>query len=167
MTFTPSTGTYSVEYPLGTVVISGSAIPQSLPLQGGQLRISCASGSVSYGVSDGIDIPTVSVFSRTEETAQYPDPRQAAGVRGHFILPGQTAQVLPIGRSERLIAVTTNATNSAANCSVSTNLGKDTLAVSGATDAVLLQIADIDRPRPLVKATTGANAIALIVEIQQ
>ena len=54
ITFTP-TGTYTVEYPLGTVAISASTSTQSLPVSGGQVRVTCASGSVAWAVSDGND----------------------------------------------------------------------------------------------------------------
>ena len=55
ITFTPSAGTYTVEYPLGTVAISASTSTQSLPVSGGQVRVTCASGSVAWAVSDGND----------------------------------------------------------------------------------------------------------------
>lgn len=55
ITFTPSAGTYTVEYPLGTVAISASTSTQSLPVSGGQVRVTCAGGSVAWAVSDGND----------------------------------------------------------------------------------------------------------------
>ena len=54
ITFTP-TGTYTVEYPLGTVAISASTSTQSLSVSGGQVRVTCATGSVSWSVADGND----------------------------------------------------------------------------------------------------------------
>jgi len=54
ITFTP-TGTYTVEYPLGTVAISASTGAKSLVCFGGQLRVTCASGSVSWALTDGND----------------------------------------------------------------------------------------------------------------
>jgi len=55
ITFTPSSGTYTVEYPLGTTAIGASTSPQSLSVSGGQVRVTCATGSVSWSVSDGND----------------------------------------------------------------------------------------------------------------
>lgn len=55
ITFTPASGAYTVEYPLGTVAISGSSSAQTLALSGGQLRITCVSGSVAYALTDAPD----------------------------------------------------------------------------------------------------------------
>lgn len=55
ITFTPSSGTYTVEYPLGTTAISASTGAQSLSVSGGQLRLTCATGSVAWSVADGND----------------------------------------------------------------------------------------------------------------
>jgi len=55
ITFTPSAGTYTVEYPLGTTAISASTGVQSLAVSGGQLRLTCATGSVAWSVADGND----------------------------------------------------------------------------------------------------------------
>ena len=54
ITFTP-TGTYTVEYPLGTTAIIASTGVQSLAVSGGQLRLTCATGSVAWSVADGND----------------------------------------------------------------------------------------------------------------
>ena len=56
ITFTP-TGTYTVEYPLGTVAISASTGAQSLSVSGGQLRLTCATGSVTWALSESADEP--------------------------------------------------------------------------------------------------------------
>jgi len=54
ITFNP-TGTYTVEYPLGTIAISGSSSIQSLAVSGGQLRLTCVTGSVAWSLVDGAD----------------------------------------------------------------------------------------------------------------
>lgn len=54
ITFTPASGTYTVEYPIGTVAIAASTSAQTLSLaNGGQMRILCVSGSVAYSMTDG------------------------------------------------------------------------------------------------------------------
>jgi len=55
ITFTPTSGTYTVEYPLGTTAISASTSTQSLSVSGGQVRVTCATGSVSWSLADGND----------------------------------------------------------------------------------------------------------------
>ena len=56
ITFTPSSATYTVEYPLGTVAIAASTSAQTLTLtNGGQMRILCVSGSVAYSLTDNPD----------------------------------------------------------------------------------------------------------------
>lgn len=56
ITFTP-TGTYTVEYPLGTVAISAATTAQSLTgtTSATQMRLRCSSGSVVYSCVDGTD----------------------------------------------------------------------------------------------------------------
>lgn len=60
ITFTPSSGTYTVEYPYGTIAINAATTTQTLTLSGGQLRITCASGSVAYALADAPDGPPLS-----------------------------------------------------------------------------------------------------------
>jgi len=56
ITFTP-TGTYTVEYPLGTVAISAATTAQTLTgtTSAAQMRLLCSSGSVVYSCVDGAD----------------------------------------------------------------------------------------------------------------
>jgi lysophospholipase L1-like esterase len=58
--FAPSAGTYTVEYPLGTVAISASTLSQSLSVSGGQVRVTCSVGSVSWTLVDSADAPALS-----------------------------------------------------------------------------------------------------------
>lgn len=56
ITLTPTAGSYTVEYPFGTVAISASSATQTLALtNGGQLRVLCISGSVAYALTDAAD----------------------------------------------------------------------------------------------------------------
>lgn len=57
VTFTPSSATYTVEYPIGTVAISASTATQTLPANTSatQMRILCVSGSVAYANVDNND----------------------------------------------------------------------------------------------------------------
>lgn len=57
VTFTPSSATYTVEYPIGTVAISASTGTQSLTANTSatQMRILCVSGAVAYANVDNND----------------------------------------------------------------------------------------------------------------
>jgi hypothetical protein len=56
ITFTPASGTYSVEYPLGTLAISSVTSAQTLTLaSGGHLRVLVAAGSVVFALTDKPD----------------------------------------------------------------------------------------------------------------
>ena len=57
VTFTPSSATYTVEYPIGTVAISASTSTGSLTANSAatQMRILCVSGSVAYSCVDNND----------------------------------------------------------------------------------------------------------------
>lgn len=65
ITFTPTSGTYTVEYPIGTVAISASAATQSLiaSTSATQMRVSCLTGSVSYSSTDNTDSLPVSTVA--------------------------------------------------------------------------------------------------------
>lgn len=57
VTFTPSSATYTVEYPIGTVAISASSSSGAITANSSatQVRILCVSGSVAYSVADNAD----------------------------------------------------------------------------------------------------------------
>jgi hypothetical protein len=56
ITFTVVSGTYSVEYPVGTLAISGATSTQTLTLtNGGQMRVAVTAGSLTYALTDGAD----------------------------------------------------------------------------------------------------------------
>ena len=61
ITFTPTSGTYTVEYPIGTVAISGASTAQSITstTSATQMRVTCLTGSVAYANVDGIDNTSV------------------------------------------------------------------------------------------------------------
>jgi hypothetical protein len=67
ITFTPASGTYSVEYPLGTLAISSVTSAQTLTLaSGGHLRVLVAAGSVAFALTDkpdGIALTTAQVVA--------------------------------------------------------------------------------------------------------
>lgn len=50
ITFTPTSGTYTVEYPIGTVAINAATTTQNITANSSatQVRITCSSGSVAY-----------------------------------------------------------------------------------------------------------------------
>ncbi len=57
VTFTPSSATYTVEYPIGTVAINASTSTGSVTANSSatQMRILCASGSVAFSCLDNTD----------------------------------------------------------------------------------------------------------------
>jgi hypothetical protein len=56
ITFTVVSGTFSVEYPVGTLAISGATSTQTLTLtNGGQMRVAVTAGSLTYALTDGAD----------------------------------------------------------------------------------------------------------------
>lgn len=61
ITFTPTSGTYTVEYPIGTVAISGASTAQSITstTSATQMRVTCLTGSVAYSNADGLDNTSV------------------------------------------------------------------------------------------------------------
>ena len=56
ITFTPSGGSYTVEYPARTTAIDASASTQTLSVTaGGQARVLCISGSLAWARTDNND----------------------------------------------------------------------------------------------------------------
>ena len=57
ITFTPTAGTYTVEYPLGTVAINASSSAQTITSNGSatQLRVTCLTGSLAFSNVDNAD----------------------------------------------------------------------------------------------------------------
>jgi hypothetical protein len=56
ITFTVVSGTFSVEYPVGTLAISGATSTQTLTLTNGdQMRVAVTAGSLTYALTDGAD----------------------------------------------------------------------------------------------------------------
>ena len=62
ITFTPTSGTYTVEYPLGTVAINASSSAQSITSNGTatQLRVVCLTGSLAFSNVDNADSAALS-----------------------------------------------------------------------------------------------------------
>ena len=55
ITFTP-TGTYSVEYPTGTIHTSAGSSAQTIGMSaGGQIRFTCITGTLAYALTDRDD----------------------------------------------------------------------------------------------------------------
>ena len=56
LTITPTAGTFTLEYPLGTILASGvSATTTYAMTAGGQARLMCITGSVAYSLTDNPD----------------------------------------------------------------------------------------------------------------
>ena len=56
LTVTPTSGSFTLEYPLGTVLASGISATTTYPLTaGGQARLMCITGSVAYLLTDNPD----------------------------------------------------------------------------------------------------------------
>lgn len=56
ITFTPTAGTYSVEYPTGTIHTSAGSSAQTIDVSaGGQIRFTCITGTLAYAMTDRDD----------------------------------------------------------------------------------------------------------------
>lgn len=69
LTITVASGTYSVEYPVGTAIATGATTTASYQLGGGQCRITVNAGSVAYSldqVADNYDLQKVKVLTSSE-----------------------------------------------------------------------------------------------------
>ena len=56
LTVTPTSGSFTLEYPLGTVLASGISATTTYSLTaGGQARLMCITGSVAYSLTDNPD----------------------------------------------------------------------------------------------------------------
>ena len=55
LTISVSSGTYSVEYPIGTPIATGATATNAFSVGAGQARVVCNSGSISYALTDNAD----------------------------------------------------------------------------------------------------------------
>ena len=92
ITFTPTAGTYTVEYPLGTVLINASSSAQSITSNGTatQLRVVCLTGSLAFSNVDNADS---AALSQAESAAAQ------ALVSGAWNLPRVADRLLVAGDS--------------------------------------------------------------------
>lgn len=71
LTITVSSGTFTLEYPMGTVLASGVTTTSSYQLGPGQFKLQVTAGSVAYSlerVSDGTTVQQVRVMTDDEFT---------------------------------------------------------------------------------------------------
>lgn len=79
ITFTPTSGSYTVEYPIGTVAINASSTTQSISTgtsASTQMRVLCLTGSLAYANVDGIDstsVLTPAAVAATQKLQLLPD----------------------------------------------------------------------------------------------
>lgn len=69
LTVTVSSGTFSVEYPLGTLAITAATSTQSLAMNGGNFRLVVTAGSVSWALTDGAQGDNLTVSADRNLTA--------------------------------------------------------------------------------------------------
>ncbi len=94
-----------------------------------------------------------------------PDPRQPAGVSAQVVYPGATSQHVATSIGGRIIVAGHASTNANAGISVTSSSGRKVDAIQGATDAVNLRWADLDRARQPIFVATGSAALAAVIEV--
>jgi hypothetical protein len=52
---TPTAGSFTLEYPIGTVLANGIGVASTYTLGPGQCRLTCISGSIVYALTDNVD----------------------------------------------------------------------------------------------------------------
>lgn len=94
-----------------------------------------------------------------------PDPRSMTAIQATLIEPGYTDKYILTANPQRVVAIATNATNTAANVSVYSSFKQVASNIQSATDPVLMRFADIRGQITPFQVTSGANAAGLFVEV--
>ena len=71
ITIAPTAGSFSLEYPIGTVLASGVSATATYTLGPGQCRLTCITGSIAYALTDNPDSSiaiSISALSATSGT---------------------------------------------------------------------------------------------------
>ena len=118
ITITPTSGTYTLEYPIGTVLASGASTTATYTLGAGQCRLQCVTGTLTWLTTDVADTPTLSA---SQVTAVQSLVARAGNAQTGLLLDGDSLsarnsnelQVTSLTRSGTVGSVTASALSSA------------------------------------------------------